>query len=63
MAYCPARNQCIFTTIGADRSTEEAVLDVAAFTGETVHTYLGFISADGKNISNSYFTGELDLTP
>ena len=61
VAYCPARNQCIFTTIGADRSAGSDTMNVAAFAGETVQTYVGFISANGKDIANSAFTGELTI--
>lgn len=60
--YCPARQQCIYTTLGADRSTGAASLDVSPFAGQTVQTYIGFISADGRDISNSFYTGELTIS-
>ena len=59
--YCPARQQCIYTTIGADRSTGAATINVAPFSGEVVHTYIGFIAANGKDMSNSFYTGELTV--
>jgi len=59
--YCPARQQCIYTTIGADRSTGAAAINVAPFSGEVVHTYIAFIAANGKDMSNSFYTGELTV--
>jgi len=57
--YCPARQQCIFTTIGANRGTGAGNIDVTPFAGETVQTYIAFITEDGKDMSNSFYTGEL----
>jgi len=61
VAYCPARMQCIFTTAGAVRSSGSAVLNVASFSGQQVQTYIGFISADGRSIASSMFTGQLTV--
>jgi hypothetical protein len=57
-AYCPALNQCIYTTGSADRSALADVLNLATFTGEVVHTYIGCISEDGRNIASSIYTGQ-----
>ncbi|MGN6164906.1 MAG: DUF6266 family protein [Flavisolibacter sp.] len=59
--YCPSRNQCIYTTLGAARSAEGASLAVAAFSGLQVHTYIGFMSADGKSIASSVYAGPLTV--
>jgi hypothetical protein len=61
VVYCPARKQCIFTTAGSVRSAGSATIDVAAFAGQTVQTYIGFVSADGKDIASSFFTGQFAL--
>jgi hypothetical protein len=61
VVYCPSRNQCIYTTAGAVRSTGSSSIPVAAFGGLTVHTYIGFISADGKSIASSLYTGQLTV--
>jgi len=61
VVYCPERNQCIFTTAGAARSTGGDTLLVPAFSGLVVHTYLGFISADNKSIASSSYTGQLTV--
>ena len=59
--YCPARNQCIYTTAGAVRSAGADAFTASSFSGEQVHTFIGFISADGKNIANSIYTGALTV--
>ena len=61
VVYCPARNQCIFTTAGAVRSAGADAFAVSSFSGEQVQTFIGFISADGKNIANSMYTGALTV--
>ena len=59
VAYCPALNKCVFTKAGGERKTGKAELDVSEFKLQTVHTWLGFISADGSCIANSIYTGEV----
>ena len=44
-----------------ERSTGAAAINVAPFSGEEVHTYIGFIAANGKDMSNSFYTGELTV--
>jgi len=61
--YCPQKNQCIFTTAGPDRSTGTGTIDVGAFAGLAVQTYIGFLSFDGKDVASSIFTGQLTVTP
>lgn len=61
LVYCPALKQSIYTTGGATRVSETDSLDCAAFKGETVETWIGFISEDGKEIADSIYTGELNL--
>jgi len=57
--HSPAHNQTIYTTGSAARSALTETLDVATFSGETVETYIGFISADGKDIATSIYTGQV----
>lgn len=59
VVYCEALNKCIFTTMGPPRSTCKARLDVTAFRGQAVHTWLSFITADGKQVADSVYTGRL----
>nr|WP_294908721.1 DUF6266 family protein [uncultured Lacibacter sp.] len=61
VVYCPARNQCLYTTAGAARSTGAGLLAVSSFSGEQVQTFIGFISADGKNIAGSIYTGAVTV--
>jgi hypothetical protein len=61
VAYCPELDQSIFTDAAAERSEETAALDLSAFSGLTVETWLGFISETGKDIATSVFTGEVTV--
>lgn len=56
-AYCPALNQCIYTTGSARRDTKTDVLNLASFSGKEVHTYIGCLSEDDRNIATSIYTG------
>jgi len=61
-AYCPALDQCIYTTGSAARSTETDQLNLATFSGKDVHTYIGCISEDGRNIASSIYTGMVTIS-
>lgn len=61
VVYCPAMKQCIYTLAGPARSAEAGEMDVPLFQGQDVETYIGFITTDGKDISNSYYTGEMTV--
>jgi hypothetical protein len=62
VAYCEALNQCVFTKDGGSRFLGKAQLAVPGFSGEKVHTWLGFISADGERVATSVYTGEVIVT-
>jgi len=59
VVYCEALNKCIFTTMGPPRTACRARIDVTAFRGQAVHTWLSFITADGKQVADSIYTGRL----
>ena len=61
-AYCPATDQCIYTTGSAARSALTDALNLASFSGQAVHTYIGCISEDGRNIASSNYTGEVTVS-
>lgn len=61
VVYNPDSNQCIFTTAGAQRDMGQDALPVASFSGKAVETYIGFISADGKSIASSIYTGSVTV--
>jgi hypothetical protein len=59
VAYCEALNKCIYTTMGPPRTARRATLEVAAFRGQAIHTWLSFITADGRQVADSIYTGKL----
>ena len=61
LIYCPTLNLSIYTTGGAARSAGTDTLNVSTFSGQTVETYIAFISADGKDISGSIYTGQVTV--
>jgi hypothetical protein len=62
VVYCPAMQSALYTTSGATRASGGQLYDVTAFRGQLVETWLGFISADGNEVADSVFTGEIILT-
>ena len=62
VAYCEILNRCVFIKEGGERHSGEARLAVPSFRSHKVHTWLGFISADGTRIANSVYTGEIRVT-
>jgi hypothetical protein len=60
--YCPAFNQCIYTTAGADRSAITDTLNLATFSGLVVETYISCIADNGRNIARSIYTGQVTVT-
>jgi len=59
--YCPALKKWTTCDGGAKRNAGSYTLDVAAFSGKAVHTYIGFLAADGKFVSTSLYTGMVDI--
>ena len=57
--HCPATGQTVYNVNAAARNAETAELDVTTFSGKTVQTWMSFISADGNEVSDSLFTGEV----
>jgi len=49
---------CVYTLDGGFRSDGAASIQVNAFSGCEVHTWLSFVSKDRKDITNSIFTGQ-----
>lgn len=45
----------------ASRSSELLIPDIAKMAGYTLHVYLGFISADGREVSNSAYLGSIRI--
>ena len=59
--YCEALNQWETSDEGSLRIAGSYTLDVAAFSGKAVHGYIGFLSADGKFVSTSLYTGLVNI--
>ena len=58
----PAKGEVITDTAGADRMAgTQSVAMPARWTGDTVETYLGFISEDGKEVANSIYQGSITV--
>jgi uncharacterized protein DUF6266 len=57
VAYCPALKQAVFTLNAGHRKDGTAILNAAAFKGYTVETWIGFLSNDTLNASDSFYTG------
>jgi hypothetical protein len=60
MAYFPEQQEARFIVNGAYRETGKQILKLPVYkTPRTVETYLSFISANHKSISNSTYTGKI----
>lgn len=59
VVHCPALQQSLYTTVGAYRRAGTYTLEATAFSGQQVHTWVGFISEDGELAADSIYTGEL----
>jgi len=59
--YCEALKVCNYRVGDAIRSNGTVSYDLRPYKGKTVQTWLGFISADDKDISPGVFTGELEI--
>lgn len=62
VVYNPTKVDAVFETAGADRSVKTQVADLPAeWIGDTVHIYLAFITADGKDLANSAYLGSVEV--
>jgi len=57
VAYFPEKREAIYTIGEALREDEFVELDVSAYMGQTLHTWIIFRSGNCKYISNSEYTG------
>jgi len=62
VVFCPNLNVTQYSTNNATRSSGAGAIDVTNFNGEVVETWIAFLSEDGKEASNSMYTGELTVT-
>lgn len=61
VVHCPELNQSVYDTAAASRASETATIEASAFTGKSVHTWIGFVSEDCQQAANSLYTGELTV--
>ena len=59
--YCETLQSWITGYDGPARNAGSYTLDVVAFSGKAVQTYIGFLSADGKFVSTSIYTGMVNI--
>jgi hypothetical protein len=60
LVYNPARNEAVYVTNGSARSAGTHTLTVPdQYTGDTVYTFISFISEDNKVVSNSKYIGDV----
>lgn len=59
VAYCPGQRQAVYVLQGTSRSDMAGTLDISAFVGMEVHTWIGFISENGRNVASSIYTGQV----
>lgn len=58
LIYNESNGEAIFTTDGSTRDAEQQMLPVPDdYSGDTLHLFIGFVSADGSGISNSHYIG------
>jgi len=60
VAYCPELNRAVYKK-GSLRSALTDSIQLAGFAGKVVHTWITFISADRKDISDSIYTGQVTV--
>jgi|SRR5690554_87634 len=62
VVYNPIKEISIYETAGPDRSTEGYNLIVPGdFVGDDVEVYMGFVSEDGKSVSDSEYLGSVTI--
>ena len=60
--FNPEKGEAIFDIDGVARSASTQNLVVPTnYSGDTVQAFIGFISADGKSVSNSVYAGSLQI--
>jgi len=60
-AYCEELKDWEYRLDLAARSDGICVLDLTQFSGKAVQTYIGFISANGKEVTDTVFTGLVNM--
>ncbi|MBO9203266.1 hypothetical protein J7I42_23450 [Niastella sp. MAH-29] len=61
VAHCPDLNRTVFKSIGS-RDSLSGELAVPKFAGKVAHTWITFVSANGKFIANSEYIGTVNVS-
>ena len=61
VVFCEALNLGAYITTGALRGTGAGTLNVPGFSGHSVHTWISFLSLDGKDAATSLYTGQVNV--
>ena len=61
VVYSEDLGRAAYTLSGPARSAGTGLLTIPAFSGKQVQTWLSFISANGKEIADSVFTGQVTV--
>jgi Family of unknown function (DUF6266) len=59
--YCEELKKWATRKDGPQRNAGSYTLDVSAFNGKAVHTYIGFLSADAKFVTTSLYAGSINI--
>ena len=59
--YCPEINQWICELNLTERSAGSYVFNITLFSGRIVQIYMGFLSSDGKEVSDRLYVGQLKI--
>lgn len=60
VAYAPDLQQAVFSLHAGFRKDKKAVLNVAALKGHAIETWIGFLSRDEKDASDSVWAGRME---
>jgi hypothetical protein len=59
--HCRELNDWIYNLDLCERSAGSCVFDVIKFSGRQVHAYIGFLSANGNDVSDSLYVGPVEV--
>lgn len=61
VVHCPETMQTVYTIGPANRGNAAGELSVAGFSGKEVETWMAFLSADGREVATSVYTGQVTI--
>jgi hypothetical protein len=59
--YCEETKDWSFDIDNANITDCMHAMELPHYKGKAVHTYIGFVSADGHKVSDSYYTGMVNI--